>query len=125
MSLLTYLKKQTRKGKTAGKGKQAGAQEAEAAAMPLSAGRINLRLAVTEKSIGLQSTANTVMFRVRPEATKGQIALAVEERYKIRPEKVRTAVMAPKQRRRGKTEGWTAVWKKAYVTLPEGKNIEL
>jgi large subunit ribosomal protein L23 len=79
---------------------------------------------VTEKGTIVSEKANQVVFRVRPEATKGKIRLAVEEMFKVTVTEVRTANFMGKERRRGKTLGRRPDWKKAYVTLKEGDRIE-
>lgn len=79
----------------------------------------------TEKSMTRQEKHNTYMFRVRPEISKGQIAAAVVARYGVEVVNVRTLMMSPKRRSRGATTGATNAWKKAYVTLPAGKTIDL
>lgn len=82
--------------------------------------RVVLTPLVSEKGVERQSL-NQVMFRVSRTATKGQIAQAVREQYGVRPVKVRTIRMHPKRRRRGRSEGFTAMWKKAYVTVTDLK----
>jgi len=77
---------------------------------------------ITEKGF---STPGVYGFRVRTTASKRQIAETVEARYNVRPKAVRTLVVRPKARRRGATTGATAAWKKAYVTLPAGKTIDV
>lgn len=129
MSLLSMIKKNTKKApakklKTTKTAKVEKKAEATAEVVSLIASRVELQPLITEKSINVQSATKTVVFRVRPNATKARIAQAIEERYKVRPTDVRTLLINPKTRRRGKTEGRTSVWKKAYVTLPEGKSIE-
>jgi large subunit ribosomal protein L23 len=79
---------------------------------------------VTEKGTIVSEKANQVVFRVRLEATKDKIRLAVEEMFKVTVTQVRTANFLGKERRRGKTVGRRPDWKKAYVTLKEGDRIE-
>lgn len=93
--------------------------------MPVQAGRIDLRPHVTEKSVGRSDTGNVAVFRVTYQTTKGQIAAAVKERYKVTPTHIRTLTMKPKSRTRGRTVGSTSAWKKAYVSLPANTSIDL
>ncbi|HTT76852.1 MAG TPA: 50S ribosomal protein L23 [Candidatus Binataceae bacterium] len=79
---------------------------------------------ITEKGTTVSEKANQVVFRVRPNATKHKIRLAVEEMFKVNVTHVRTANFMGKERRRGKTLGRQPDWKKAYVTLKEGDRIE-
>lgn len=129
MSLLSFTKKIVGQDKTkAASGAKASAKTAETKTknmMSIMAGQINLTPLVTEKTVATQGGANTVAFRVHLSATKGQVAAAILERYKITPRKIRSMHMQPKQRRRGATTGTTSRWKKVYVTLPAGKTIDV
>jgi large subunit ribosomal protein L23 len=89
------------------------------------AGNIGLYPLITEKAMLVQALGNAVVFRVKESANKKQIAKAVTEKYGVEPVNVRVVIMKPKARRRGRTEGTTKSWKKAYVTLPEGKTIDV
>ena len=60
------------------------------------------------------------VFEVDPRATKSQIKAAVEEIFGVKVEKVNTANVKGKYKRQGRTEGYTANRKKAYVQLREG-----
>ncbi len=60
-----------------------------------------------------------------PKATKHQIREAIEQMFGVRVEKVRTAQMPAKRRTRGRSEGRLPRWKKAYVRLIEGDEIEI
>lgn len=129
MSLLSLVKKNGQKDSNA-KRKSGKADvkkketEKESVSVSPATGRIGLQPLVTEKSVNLQASVQTVAFRVRPQATKSQIVSAFEDRYQVHPVDVRTMNMSPKTRQRGKTSGRTANWKKAYITLPKGKSIE-
>ena len=79
---------------------------------------------ITEKGTMVSEESNQVIFRVRPEATKGAIRDAVEELFKVTVLKVRTINLTGKSRRVGRTSGKRPDWKKAYVTLKEGDRIE-
>ena len=69
-----------------------------------------------EKSEGLMVT-----FEVRPDAKKQQIKEAVETIFDVKVEKVRTACYSGKIKRQGRYSGRQSAWKKAYVTLKEGR----
>jgi large subunit ribosomal protein L23 len=66
------------------------------------------------------------VFRVHIDATKPQIALAVENAFKgVKVASVRTARYMGKTKRQGRHEGQTPDWKKAYVQLTaDSKAIE-
>jgi large subunit ribosomal protein L23 len=78
---------------------------------------------VTEKSEGMKDE-NVYTFAVAKAANKGQIAAAVVEAFKVEVTAVRTLVVRGKNRRRGGISGRTATWKKAYVTIADGQEIE-
>jgi large subunit ribosomal protein L23 len=79
---------------------------------------------ITEKGTAVSETSNQVVFKVRPDATKGAIRDAVQELFKVTVLKVRTINLMGKQRRVGRAMGKRPDWKKAYVTLKEGDRIE-
>ena len=79
---------------------------------------------ITEKGTIIGEKANQVVFRVRPEASKDKIRLAVEGLFKVTVTQVRIANFMGKERRRGRIAGRRPNWKKAYVTLKEGDRIE-
>lgn len=96
-----------------------------AAAPRQAAGRIGLIPLLTEKSTTAHQQTNTVAFRVAASATKGQIKAAITSRYHVVPQHIRTVAVMGKLRRRGATVGLTNAWKKAYISLPAGKTIDL
>ncbi len=76
---------------------------------------------LTEKANKLQEENGKIVFKVRPEANKIEIKSAVEHMFNVKVKDVKTANMHGKQKKVGKTIGFTRAWKKAYVTLTEGK----
>ena len=87
---------------------------------------IIIRPLVTEKSVD-QAVMRKYFFRVPVWAKKVQIKQAVEAIFKgTKVEKVATMRVSGKKKRRGRTVGRTAHWKKAIVTLtPDSKTIEV
>ncbi len=64
-------------------------------------------------------------FKVRKDATKPEIAAAVEEMFKVDVASVNVINMKKKPKRYGVHFGYTTAWKKAIVTLkPDSKTIE-
>ena len=64
-------------------------------------------------------------FKVRKDATKPEIAQAVEAMFGVKVATVNTVSMKKKPKRLGVHFGYTSEWKKAIVTLkPESKTIE-
>lgn len=79
---------------------------------------------ITEKSM-YGAPAKKYTFKVAKDATKIDIAKAVEEIYGVKVTKVNTIRVRGHIRRYGRFEGKTASWKKAVVTLSaDSKPIE-
>jgi large subunit ribosomal protein L23 len=79
---------------------------------------------VTEKSSRLMEK-NTYSFSVASTATKGQIKMAIQERFKVNVLSVNTVKMYGKFRRRiGPKGGYQSDWKKAIVRLKQGQQIK-
>ncbi len=77
---------------------------------------------LTEKGNHLQETQGKVIFKVDRRANKIEIKKAVEILFNVKVSKVSTSNMNGKQKRVGaKSTGKTSDWKKAYITLIEGK----
>jgi large subunit ribosomal protein L23 len=85
---------------------------------------IIIRPVITEAS--LAATQNLrYTFEVLPEATKSEIATAVEEVFGVEVADVNTINMKRKPKTLGVHSGYTKSWKKAIVTLKAGsKSIE-
>ena len=79
---------------------------------------------VTESSMdGLEKKKYT--FKVMKDATKPEIASAIEEIFKVKVASVNTINMKKKPKRLGVHSGYTSEWKKAIVTLTaDSKTIE-
>ena len=76
---------------------------------------------LTEKAALLQEENGKVVFKVHPKANKIEVKKAVELMFNVKVKDVKTAKIHGKKKRVGKTVGFTSDWKKAYVTLSEGK----
>jgi large subunit ribosomal protein L23 len=80
---------------------------------------IIIRPVITEAS--LAATQNLrYTFEVLPEATKSEIATAVEEVFGVEVADVNTINMKRKPKSLGVHSGYTKSWKKAIVTLKAG-----
>ncbi|MDE2150159.1 MAG: 50S ribosomal protein L23 [Gammaproteobacteria bacterium] len=80
---------------------------------------------VSEKSTRVSERANQAVFRVLRDARKPEIKAAVEKLFKVKVEAVRTLNVHGKQKRFGRFEGRRSDWKKAYVTLASGQQIDV
>lgn len=85
---------------------------------------IILKPVITENSMaGIADKKYT--FKVATDATKVEIAQAVEELFGVKVAKVNTMNVRGRWRRQGMHGGYTAASKKAIVTLtPDSKEIE-
>ena len=92
---------------------------------------------LTEKSSRLRETggaaerhaegdtyAQQVVFEVARDANKIEIRSAVQTLFKVTVTGVRTLVVRGKEKRVGRFSGRRPSWKKAFVTLKPGDNIE-
>jgi large subunit ribosomal protein L23 len=79
---------------------------------------------ITEKATML-SEQNKVVFRVAGDATKPEIADAVENLFKVNVVKVNTINVKGKTKRFRGREGQRSDVKKAIVTLAEGQSIDI
>ena len=79
---------------------------------------------ITEKTT-LLSEQNKVVFKVANDATKDEIAAAVEELFKVKVTKVNTIVTKGKTKRFRGIIGRRSDVKKAIVTLAEGQSIDI
>jgi large subunit ribosomal protein L23 len=82
---------------------------------------------ITEK-ITLLQDKRQYAFEVAPHANKIEIGRAIEKKFNVTVESVRTMRVGGKSRtqltRSGRFEGRTRSWKKAIVTLKEGDKID-
>ena len=85
---------------------------------------IIIKPVVTEKSVDLMQE-NKYCFKVAKDANKIEIKNAIEEIFKVTVVNVNTVNVHGKMKRMGRTQGVTASWKKAVVTLKkDSKGIE-
>jgi large subunit ribosomal protein L23 len=79
---------------------------------------------ITEKAT-LLSEHNKVVFQVAMDATKEEIAVAIEELFKVKVTKVNTLIQKGKTKRFRGRPGRRSDLKKAIVTLQEGQSIDI
>ena len=79
---------------------------------------------ITEKATRL-SELNKVVFRVADDASKDELAAAVEELFKVKVTKVNTLNVKGKTKRFRGVMGRRSDIKKAIVTLAEGQSIDI
>ena len=80
---------------------------------------------ISEKAAIEKSTSNTYVFKVAKESTKTQIKVSIEEIFGVKVESVRVLNTKFKNKRTRFGKYKTSTYKKAYVKLAEGKEINL
>jgi large subunit ribosomal protein L23 len=78
---------------------------------------------VSEKT-HMAAETNQVVLKVRTDATKSEIRQAVELMFDVKVEGVSVLNVKGKTKRFGQTRGRRNDWKKAYVRLAEGSQVE-
>ncbi|WP_163938201.1 50S ribosomal protein L23 [Paraferrimonas sp. SM1919] len=79
---------------------------------------------ISEKSTIAAENTNTVVLKVAVDATKLEIKKAVEKLFEVEVKAVRTLVAKGKTKRTGARFGRRSDWKKAYVTLADGAELD-
>jgi large subunit ribosomal protein L23 len=79
---------------------------------------------ISEKSTIAAEKNKQFVFKVQKQATKKQVKSAVEQMFKVEVDSVRVLNVKGKQKRFGKSLGQRSDWKKAYVKLKPGHDIE-
>lgn len=80
---------------------------------------------ISEKSTNVADKHNQMVFKVRRDAGKTDVKRAVELMFDVKVTDVTTANSRGKVKRFGQVPGRRNAWKKAYVTLAEGQEIDL
>ena len=78
---------------------------------------------VSEKSTFVADKNRQYVFRVSDRATKPEIKAAIELMFKTKVDDVTVLNVRGKERRFGRMVGRKRSWKKAYVRLAEGQEI--
>lgn len=78
---------------------------------------------ISEKSTWVADKYEQVIFKVATDATKPEIKAAVELLFKVEVESVQVANVKGKVKRSGRFSGRRKDWKKAYVSLKPGQEL--
>ena len=78
---------------------------------------------ISEKATWVAEKNEQVIFRVASDATKPEVKAAVELLFKVGVESVQIANVKGKQKKFGRFMGSRNNWKKAYVCLKPGQEI--
>lgn len=79
---------------------------------------------ISEKTTLAKDDRNVVAFVVDRDANKIEIKNATENIFNVKVQSVRTVNVAGKSKRVGRNVGKRSNWKKAYVTLQQGSNVD-
>lgn len=79
---------------------------------------------ISEKATMSAEGDNTVVFKVLKDAQKSEIKQAVEKLFEVEVASVRTVNTKGKVKRHGQRMGKRSDWKKAYVSLKDGHDID-
>ncbi|NOY07881.1 MAG: 50S ribosomal protein L23 [Spirochaetes bacterium] len=90
----------------------------------MNADQIIIEPVVTEKT-NIMRESHKYAFKVNRGANKYQVMLAVNELFDVHPLKCNIVNVSRKPKRVRYRLGYTAVWKKAVVTLPPGEIIPI
>jgi large subunit ribosomal protein L23 len=86
--------------------------------------RILLGPVVSEKSTRMADANHQIVFKVLRDASKPEIRKAVEKMFGVKVAAIQVSNVKGKIKRFGQTMGRRSDWKKAYVTLTEGSDID-
>ena len=78
---------------------------------------------ISEKATFIADKNEQVVFRVVPSATKVEVKAAVEMLFKVSVASVQIANVKGKSKRSGRSVGRRSDWKKAFVCLKPGQEI--
>nr|WP_287365379.1 50S ribosomal protein L23 [Thauera sp.] len=78
---------------------------------------------ISEKATFVADKNEQVVFKVAADATKPEVKAAVEALFKVEVESVQVLNVKGKTKRFGKTMGRRKDWKKAFVCLKPGQEI--
>lgn len=86
--------------------------------------KVLLKQHITEKASMSSGNASQVVFQVATNATKLEVKKAVEKLFEVKVDTVRVVNVKGKMRRTRTSLGRRSDWKKAYVRLAEGQDID-
>ena len=79
---------------------------------------------ISEKSTAVADEKHQVVFKVRRDATKREIRKAVELLFEVEVGNVTVVNVSGKVKQRGSNRSRKSDWKKAYVKLAPGHDID-
>lgn len=79
---------------------------------------------ISEKSTIISEDSNQVVFRVARDARKDEVRAAVEKLFEVNVRDVRVVNVKGKPKSFGRQSGRRPDWKKAYVALEAGEELD-
>lgn len=79
---------------------------------------------ISEKATVLAEENKQFVFKVTTDSTKREIKAAIETLWEVKVKSVKTVNVKGKTKRFGRMEGRRSDWKKAYVSLQDGFDID-
>ena len=79
---------------------------------------------ISEKGTLAAEKSSQIVFKVLPSATKTEIKAAVEKLFEVEVDRVQVLNVMGKRKSMGRIAGVRSNWKKAYVKLKPGHDID-
>lgn len=79
---------------------------------------------ISEKGTLAAEKSSQIVFKVLPSATKVEIKAAVEKLFEVEVDRVQVLNVSGKRKTFGRSRGTRSDWKKAYVRLKPGHDID-
>ena len=79
---------------------------------------------ISEKTTDVGDAHNQYVFQVARDANKLEVRKAVEQLFDVKVESVQTLNVKGKTKNFGRQQGKRSGWKKAYVSLAAGQEID-
>jgi large subunit ribosomal protein L23 len=79
---------------------------------------------ITEKTTQVGESSNQYVFKISPRANKSDVKAAVEGLFEVKVDSVSVMNVKGKTKRFGAKVGHRKNWKKAYVRLQAGQEID-
>ncbi|WP_295164107.1 50S ribosomal protein L23 [uncultured Buchnera sp.] len=79
---------------------------------------------ISEKSSISMEKFNTVVLKVSRNATKNEIKSAVQNLFNIEVDSVKTICVKGKKKRQSNRVVYRSDWKKAYIKVKKGQNLD-
>ncbi len=86
--------------------------------------QIILKPVISEKTTWVADKYQQIVFQVRKDAHKNEVRLAVEKLFEVKVKNVQVVNIRGKVKRHGRSTGVRNDWKKAYVCLEAGQDID-